>query len=378
MNKTAAKRGSRRAKGNVSLLSKIRDFNTNPHPKIKTAEIIGFARELATLLQSGIPVVEALRLIADQRKGDPIALVIKKMIIDLHAGVPLAKAMAAHPKVFSHIFVRTVATSDKGAPVPDVLEQAANILDTADSAVSQAKQALVYPAIVLSIGFGVVILLITVVLPSMTQMLERLDQGLPLPTKILIWLSDFLIAYKYPLLATLVVGGVGTSKYLKTKRGQWQLHRLILRMPIMSSLVVASDVARASSAMASLTEAGLSLPEAVDVASETTSNLVIRAALAHSRVRLLAGEGFAAPLASTRVFPKTFVQTIRVAEETGTLNTNLRRMAQYYQRESEASVKNLVGLVEPLSTVLIAGVVGFIAMAVVMPMYSALGSLGGD
>ena len=376
MNSTATRRRSRKAKGNVSLLSKIRDFNTNPNPRIKTAELIAFARELATLLESGIPVVEALRLIAEQRKGDPMARVVKRMIIDLHAGVPLAKAMAAHPKVFSHIFVRTVATSDMGAPVPDVLKQAADFLDTADSAITQAKQALIYPAVVLSVGLAVVIFLLTVVLPSMTQMLQNLDQGLPLPTKILIWVSNFLLAYKYPLIATLVIGGISTSKYLKTKRGRWQLHRLILRLPVMSSLVVASDVARASSAMASLTEAGISLPEAVDVASETTSNLVIRAALAHSRIRLLAGEGFAKPLASTGVFPKTFVQTIRVAEDTGTLSINLRRMAKYYQHESEASVKTLVGLVEPLSTVLIAGVVGFIAMAVVMPMYSALGSLG--
>ena len=117
------------------------------------------------------------------------------------------------------------------------------------------------------------------------------------------------------------------------------------------------------------------LPEAVDVATETTSNLVIRGAFAKGRVGLLAGDGLARPLAATGVFPETFIQTLRVAEDTGTMDANLKRMASFYQKEAESAVKNLVGLVEPLSTVFIALIVGFIAMAVVMPMYSALGSL---
>ena len=315
-------------------------------------------------------------LTGEQRRGTPLEPVVRRLVRDLNSGMLLADAMAAHPKVFSHIFIQTVATSDKGAPVAEVLRQAADFLDTADSAVSQAKQALIYPAIVMTVGLAVVTLLITVVLPSMTQLLVNLDQGLPLPTKVLIWLSDFLITQKLTLMIGGLIVTVGTNKYLKTPRGKMQLHQLVLRIPAASTVIIYSDIARASRAMSALTSAGLSLPEAVDVATETTSNLVIRGAFAKGRAGLIAGDGLARPLAATGVFPETFIQTLRVAEDTGTMDANLKRMADFYQKEAESAVKNLVGLVEPLSTVFIALIVGFIAMAVVMPMYSALGTLG--
>ena len=372
--KASARTRDTRARGkNTGVFSLLRRDSS---PKIKQAIVIAFARELATLIESGIPVVQALVLTGEQRRGTPLEQVVRRLVRDLNSGMLLADAMAAYPKVFSHIFVQTVATSDKGAPVAEVLRQAADFLDTADSAVSQAKQALIYPAIVMTVGLAVVTLLITVVLPSMTQLLANLDQGLPLPTKILIWLSDFLITQKLTLLIGGLIVTVGTTKYIKTPRGKMQLHQLVLRIPAASTVIIYSDIARASRAMSALTSAGLSLPEAVDVATETTSNLVIRGAFAKGRVGLLAGDGLARPLAATGVFPETFIQTLRVAEDTGTMDANLKRMADFYQKEAESAVKNLVGLVEPLSTVFIALIVGFIAMAVVMPMYSALGTLG--
>lgn len=372
--KTVARMRGTRARGkNTGVFSLLRRGSS---PKIKQSIVIAFARELATLIESGIPVVQALVLTGEQRRGTPLEPVVRRLVRDLNSGMLLADAMAAHPKVFSHIFIQTVATSDKGAPVAEVLRQAADFLDTADSAVSQAKQALIYPAIVMTVGLAVVTLLITVVLPSMTQLLVNLDQGLPLPTKVLIWLSDFLITQKLTLLIGGLIVTVGTTKYIKTPRGKMQLHQLVLRIPAASTVIIYSDIARASRAMSALTSAGLSLPEAVDVATETTSNLVIRGAFAKGRVGLIAGDGLARPLAATGVFPETFIQTLRVAEDTGTMDANLKRMADFYQKEAESAVKNLVGLVEPLSTVFIALIVGFIAMAVVMPMYSALGTLG--
>jgi type IV pilus assembly protein PilC len=163
---------------------------------------------------------------------------------------------------------------------------------------------------------------------------------------------------------------------MKSERGRLEMHRLMLRLPVVSQLIIYNDVARAAGVMASLTEAGLQLPEALEVASETSSNVIIQAALVNTRKGLLAGDGLSRPLAASGIFPPTFVQTLRVAEDTGTLDKNLRRMADYYKTEAESSVKALVHLVEPMATALIAAVVGFIALAVVMPMYTALGSLG--
>ncbi len=345
-----------------------------PARKPRTRDIVALTRELATLLEAGVSVVPALELLREQRAGTSLEPVIAELVQDLNAGRQLAEAMSKHP-VFGRAYVRTIAASDRGAPLVRSLMQAADFLDTADSAIAQAKRAMIYPMMVLTIGIAVTLLMITTALPPMIGLLENLDSDLPLPTRVLMALSEALVSYKSQLLLGLMAIALGVYRYVKSERGQMAIHRALLRLPVVSTVVVHSDIARASAAMGALTEAGLPLPEAVEVAKETVSNRVIRDALEKARQGLLAGEGLAQPLADTGVLPKTFTQTLRVAEETGTLDQNLKRMAEYYQKESTESVKSLVGLIEPLSTIAVALLVGFIAMAVIMPMYSALGSL---
>ncbi|MBM3956737.1 MAG: type II secretion system F family protein [Gemmatimonadetes bacterium] len=342
--------------------------------KVKARELASFSRELATLLESGIPVVSALETMAEQRAGRPLGAVIEAVVADLSAGQTIAAALSKHPEVFDRAYVRTVATSDRGAPLAAAVAQVADFLDNAESALSQAKKAMIYPVIVLTLGAGVTFVMMTVALPPMIGLLQNLKVDLPIQTRLLMALSGFLGAYKLPLAVGAIVAAFAAHRYLKTDRGRMALHRAMLRVPVVSRLVVQSDVARVSGALASLTEVGLPLPEALEVATETASNGVVRQALGRVRSALLAGDGFAAPMAAAGLFPPTFTQTLRVAEDTGTLDRSLRRMADYYKREATDTVKALVSLLEPLSTVVIALLVGFIAMAVIVPMYSALGS----
>jgi len=374
MNRTAVARRTRRPAGRErGTLRRFFSISLSSG-KVKTRELVAFSRELATLLDSGIPVVSALEMMADQRAGRPLGAVIRSVVADLSAGQTIAEALAKHPKIFAHAYVRTVATSDSGAPLSAAMNQAADFLDSAESALSQAKKSMIYPAIVLTLGAGVTFIMITVALPPMIDLLVNLGVDLPIQTRILMAVSGFLGAYKLPLVGSLLVFAFAASRYIKSERGHLALHRAMLRAPVLSQLVVQSDVARVSSALSSLTEVGLPLAEALEVATETASNEVIRRALGRVRAELLAGEGLAAPMAAAGVFPTTFTQTLRVAEDTGTLDANLKRMADFYQREASETVKTLVALLEPLSTVVIALVVGFIAMAVIVPMYSALGA----
>ncbi|MCH7970008.1 MAG: type II secretion system F family protein [Chloroflexi bacterium] len=149
---------------------------------------------------------------------------------------------------------------------------------------------------------------------------------------------------------------------------------MMLKVPMLGQIIVGGDLARSAGALASLSEAGLPLPEAMEVAQETAGNLIIREALSNARLGLIAGNGLARPLEKTGLFPPTFIQTLKVAEDTGTLDENLRRMSEFYQKDSSERVKSMVGLIEPLATITVALAVGFIAMAVIMPMYSILGS----
>ncbi|MCH7593006.1 MAG: type II secretion system F family protein [Chloroflexi bacterium] len=344
--------------------------------KIKTAEVVGFAREFATLIEAGVPAVPALQLMKEARAGRPFEMVIQGLMDDLNSGRPLADAMGRYPKVFNRFFVRTISTADHGAPITDALRQAAGFLDTADSAIADARKAMIYPMIVLTLGLAVTVLMLTVALPPMIDLFRNLDTTLPLPTRVLIFMSESLTANPLEILVGLAVIVFGATRYLKSKRGHAAWHRLQLRIPVLSSVVIQTDTARISAALSSLVDAGLSLPEALDVATETASNDVIRAALVTTRKRLLAGDGLARPLADTGVFPTTFTQALRVGENTGTLDTNLRRMATFYAKSADDTLKSFVALLEPLSTVAIAMLVGFMALAVIMPMYSVLGTLG--
>ena len=340
--------------------------------KITRRELMSFTRELTTLLEAGIPLVPSLEILAEQRENKALGRVINVMLSDLSAGMSLSGAMARHPRVFNNVYVRTIATSDHGAPLVAALQHAGEFLESAASAVSQLKKAMIYPGIVMVLGLGVSYMMLTVTLPPMIGLFEGMGTALPLPTRVLIVLSTFLQAYKIYMLVGIASVAFGVYRFVKTNRGRFLFHSWILKTPVISGIVLQSDVARAASALSALTSAGLPLSESMEVAIDTASNEVVKRALRQARVRLIAGEGLAKPLAETGVFPATLTRALRVAEDTGTLDANLRKIAEFYKKDATEAVKTFGSLLEPLSTVLIGGLVGFMALAIIMPMYSIL------
>ena len=369
----ARKAGSKRSQSQKSLLTRIREFEIGTK-KIKRADLISFSRELSTLVEAGVGIDSALRMLEEQRKKTPLEPVIAKLNEDLNAGLTIAESMGTQPKVFPRIYIRTVSSADRGAPLTKTLRQAADFLDSAQSAMAQAKRAMIYPMMIVLVGIGIVAMLLTVSLPQMIGLFETMGASLPLPTKVLISVSEFIRTYPIHILGFLAVSIVGGMKLAKTRRGTKIVHKMMLRVPMMGPIVIGADLARSAGALASLSEAGLPLPEAMEVAQETAGNLIIREALSSAREGLIAGNGLARPLERTALFPPTFIQTLKVAEDTGTLEANLHRMSEFYQTDSSERVKGMVGLIEPLATISVALAVGFIAMAVIMPMYSILGS----
>ena len=371
--KRARKAGAGRQQTQKSLLTRMREFEIGSK-KVKRADLISFSRELSTLIEAGIGIDSALKMLHDQRARTPLEPVIAKLKDDLNAGLTIAESMGAQPKVFPRIYIRTVSSADRGAPLTKTLRQAADFLDSAQSAMAQAKRAMIYPMMIVFVGIGIVIMLLTVSLPQMIGLFETMGADLPIPTRILIAMSEFIRHYPIHILGFMVVSVVGGMKLAKTKQGTRIIHRMMLKVPMMGQIIVGADLARSAGALASLSQAGLPLPEAMEVAQETAGNLIIREALSYAREGLIAGNGLARPLESTGLFPPTFIQTLKVAEDTGTLDENLHRMSEFYQTDSSERVKGMVGLIEPLATIAVALAVGFIAMAVIMPMYSILGS----
>jgi type IV pilus assembly protein PilC len=367
-----SKRGSKEQKSLFKRLSEI-ELGSK---KIKRPELISFSRELATLIEAGVGIEAALKLLLEQRSGTPFEAVIEQLREDLNAGKTIAQSMTEQPNVFPRVFVRTVSSADRGAPLTRTLTQAADFLDSAQSAMAQAKRSMIYPMMIVLVGIGVVTMLLTVSLPQMIGLFETMGAALPLPTKVLIQLSELIRTYPLHILGTLVVLGFGGMKLSKTEKGIRFIHKMMLKTPMLGDIVIGGDVARSAGALASLSEVGLPLPEAMEVAQETASNVLVREALTEAREGLVAGNGLARPLEATKMFPPTFIQTLKVAEDTGTLDDNLRRMSDFFQKDSSERVKAMVGLIEPAATISVALAVGFVAMAVVMPMYSILGKLG--
>ena len=370
----AARRRRKQPQVKKSLWRRLNDSEIFSKKKPKKTEVVSFTRELVTLLESGIGMGPALRMLGEQRKNSMLGEAVLQIAEDLNSGSTIAEAMMKHPDVFPRIYVRTVASADRGAPLAAALTQAADFMDTAASAIAQAKRSLIYPALVLTVGIGVVIMLLTVSLPQMIGLFENLETELPLPTRILIALSDFLRNYPLYVLGFMVASVVGFIKFKRTERGKLAMHRFMLKAPMLSGVVISSDLARAAGALSSLTQVGMPVPDAMDVARETVGNDIIRKALTDARQGLIAGEGLAGPLDKAGLFPPTFIQTLRVAEDTGTLDANLKRMSEFYQKDAQEKVKSMVSMIEPLSTVVVALMVGFVALSVIMPMYSALGA----
>lgn len=369
------RRRRRKPQVKKSLWRRLNDAEIFSKKKPKKTEVVAFTRELATLLESGIGMGPALLLLGEPRKNSMLGEAILQLAEDLNSGSTIAEAMTKFPDVFPRIYVRTVSAADRGAPLTTSLRQAADFMDTAASAIAQAKRALIYPALILTVGIGVVIMLLTVSLPQMMTLFENLDSELPVPTKILIAFSEFLRSYPLFIFGGLVAAAVVLFKFKGTDQGKRLMARAMLDIPLFNGVVVSSDLARASGALAALTQVGMPVPDALDVARETVGNDIIREALTDARQGLIAGEGLAGPLDKSGIFPATFIQTLRVAEDTGTLDANLKRMSEFYQHDAQEKVKAMVSLIEPLATVIVALAVGFVALSVIMPMYSALGAL---
>ena len=341
---------------------------------IKPQEIITFSRQMATLIESGIAAVSALELLQRQTRSG-LGRVLGQVIQALKQGSSLSDALREHPQVFPPIFARMIAVGERTGNLEVVLRQLATHVEKEQAIIKRVRGALAYPAFVILLAMGVVAILVTTALPPLISLFDEFDAELPLPTKILLAVSHFTATYKLHMAVVLAAAVAIVVVYVRQPRGRRQLDYAFLRMPLIGSITVLSNAARFSGTMFILLRAGIPVSEVMDLAIDTTENRIVRDGLRDVQGEMLRGEGLSKPLANSKLFPPMLVQMVEVGEETGTLDANLETMAGFYGREVDERISTLTSMIQPTMTLVMGLVVAFIALSVIMPMYSIMQSV---
>jgi type IV pilus assembly protein PilC len=342
---------------------------------VKKRDLIIFSRQLATLLSSGIAILAALQLLAEQSARQALREVLQEVIADLQQGRAFSATLAAHPLAFPELYARTISVGERTGNLEDVLRRLATYLEKEQALARKLTNALAYPVFVLAVAVGVVVLMLVVALPPMVALVESFGGALPWPTRALIAGSHFASAYGvFFLFGGLILAGVAVW-WGGRPSGRRLRDGMVLRLPIVGSVLVRGQLARFARTASVLIRAGLPLSEVMALAVQTTGNVVVAAALERVRVALLTGQGLSAPLAAEEIFPPLLGQMVRVGEETGTLEANLETLANFYEEEVDRGVQRMASLVEPVMTIFIGLIVAFIAVSMVLPMYSVISTI---
>ena len=341
---------------------------------VKPKEIIMFSRQLATLLEAGISLVPGLQMLQEQISNKLFKKTVTTILDNIRAGSPFSDALTKHAKTFGEVYCKLVGVGEQTGNLEVSLRQAANYIEKENIAKKKIKRALTYPIIVLAVALIVMAVLVVFVLPSMMTMFTSMDAELPLTTKLLIGMMGFIDAYKLHLLVGLgVVIFVGII-FFRQPPVRYQLDRLMLTVPLIGPVNLMNEMSRFSQTIALLIHAGLPLPDIIDMTRQTSGNRVMQNALVHVQRDLVQGEGLSGPMSKHKIFPRLLVQMVMVGEESGNLESTLNLVATSYESEADDRLSGLIALIEPAMTVGLALMVAFIALSVISPMYSILGT----
>ena len=343
--------------------------------KVKPRDVVIFSRQLATLLRSGISLLPALEILQGQVvTSRAFNKILATVVNDLRAGGSFSQVIAKHPKAFSEIYCRTIAVGEQTGNLEMVLNRMADYLEKQVAMAKRIGGALTYPAMVLGVGGVVVVVLMVVVMPQLIGMFTAMNVELPLPTRILIGMTNILTNYPlYFLIAGSVLAAVALW-LVKQPTGRLLLDRVLLSAPLIGTPTLMGELGRFSRTMSVLVSAGLSLQEIMEMIPQSSNNRYIRGALSQLKERLLLGEGLSEPMSRMGIFPPLLVQMVAVGEESNTLDFTMGVVADFYETTAEEKMSAMVGMLGPLSTIAVSLLVGLIAISVLMPMYTLIGA----
>jgi len=337
--------------------------------KVKLEDLVVLSRQLATLIEAGIPLVQALSILEEQSENRYLGNVILSVRKDIEAGVSFPDALAKHPDVFSELFVNMAKAGEASGMLDEILKRLAAYLEKTSSLIRKIRSGLVYPAIVVVMAVLITAILLLKVVPTFKGIFEILGGKLPLPTLILISISDFFRRFFFLFIVILIVGGFLFKQYISTEKGRYRFDKKKLQIPVLGVLFRKIAIARFSRTFSTLVKSGVNILNALEIVGKTSGNKVIEEAVYKCRQAIKEGETIANPLSNSGVFPPMVCRMISVGEKTGQLENMLAKIADFYEEQVDATVAGLVSLIEPMVIAFLGIVIGGIVISLFMPIF---------
>ena len=342
---------------------------------IKTRDVVIFTRQFSTMINSGLPLVQALTILAEQTDNKALAETTKKVVFDVESGNTVADALSKHPRAFTDLYVNMVAAGEAGGILDTILMRLATFLEKNDALVRKVKGAMIYPTVIMSVAGIAIIVLLLFVIPVFESMFASVGLPLPLPTRIVIGASRFLKSYWWVIGALGIVLTFMLRKYYASPSGKLVIDRLMLKMPVLGDVLRKSAVSRFTRTLGTLISSGVSILEGLEITAKTAGNRVIQDAIMQSRASIAGGDTIAQPLQKSKVFPPMVISMISVGEQTGGLDEMLSKIADFYDEEVDAAVSNLLSLLEPIMIVFLGVVVGGMVVAMYLPIFDMINAV---
>jgi type IV pilus assembly protein PilC len=345
--------------------------------KVPPKALAVFTRQFSVMIDAGLPLVQCLEILGSQQDHKGFAAILQQTRMDVEAGASLADAMRKHPKAFDDLFTNMIAAGEAGGILDTILKRLATYIEKAVKLKAQVKGAMVYPVAVFSIAGLVLALLLWKVVPMFQSMFEAMNAELPVPTRIVIFISYWFSRMIIPIIVVGVLGVFAFKKYYATYSGRRVVDKIMLRLPVLGDVLRKVAVARFCRTLGTLITSGVPILDGLEITAKTAGNAIVEDAIMITRKAVETGMTVAQPLKETNVFPPMVVQMISVGEQTGAMDAMLTKIAEFYEEEVEQAVANMLTLMEPLIIVMLGTTVGGVVISMYLPMFALISQMSG-
>jgi type IV pilus assembly protein PilC len=342
---------------------------------IKMRDIVILTRQFSTMINAGLPLVQAMTILADQSQNKMLSDIMRKVVFDVESGHTVADALGKHPQAFSNLYVNMVAAGEAGGILDTILMRLATFMEKNDALIRKVKGAMIYPGVIMSVAAIAITVLLIFVIPVFENLFTSAGLALPLPTRIVMGLSRFLKAYWWMVLG--IIGGAAfmLKRYHSTSGGKLKIDKMLLKVPVLGDVLRKSAVSRFTRTLGTLISSGVSILDGLEITAKTAGNRVVQDAIMESRSSIAGGDTIAQPLKKSGVFPPMVISMISVGEQTGGLDEMLAKIADFYDEEVDAAVSNLLSLLEPVMIVFLGIVVGGMVVSMYLPIFDMINAV---